>query len=106
MGCQDAVVRIYDWQTGQLLRTLSLPLTDDLKGDQEIWAITADGRYALTRTWQEYTMRLWSLEGTISELKAFPFSSNVPLFGQGYYAASPDAKYILVGDQDGTTHYV
>ena len=100
MGCKDAVVRIYDWRTGQLLRTLSLPLKDD----QEIWAITADGRYALTRTWKEYTMRLWSLEGTISELSAFPFSSNVPLFGQNYYAASPDAKYVLVGDQDGTTH--
>ena len=62
MGCKDAAVRIYDWQTGQSLRTLSLPL----KNDQEIWAITADGRYALTRTWKEYTMRLWSLEGTIS----------------------------------------
>ena len=100
MGCKDAVVRIYDWQTGQSLRTLSLPLKDD----QEIWAITADGRYALTRTWKEYTMRLWSLEGTISELSAFPFSSNGPPFGQNYYAASPDAKYVLVGDQDGTTH--
>jgi WD40 repeat protein len=100
MGCKDAVVRIYDWQTGQLLRTLSLPLKDD----QEIWAISSDGRYALTRTWKEYTMRVWSLEGIISELSAFPFSSNETPFTQNHYAASPDAKYVLVGDQDGVTH--
>ena len=49
-------------------------------------------------------MRLWSLEGPISELSAFPFSSNETPFTQNHYAASPDAKYVLVGDQDGATH--
>ena len=44
MGCKDAKVRIYDWQTGQLLRALSLPL----KNDQEIWAIAGDGGFQMT----------------------------------------------------------
>jgi WD40 repeat protein/DNA-binding SARP family transcriptional activator len=99
MGCKDAKVRIYDWQTGQLLRTLSLPVQDG----QEIWSLTSDGRYALTRALTGYTARLWNLEGTIAELGAFPYSSNVN-FNQNAFAVSPDAKYVLVGDQDGTTH--
>jgi WD40 repeat protein/DNA-binding SARP family transcriptional activator len=99
MGCWDAKARIYDWLTGQLLRTLSLPVQDG----QEILWLTSDGRYALTRTLQGYTARLWNLEGTIAELGAFPYSSNVN-FDPNAFALSPDAKYVLVGDQDGTTH--
>jgi WD40 repeat protein len=100
MGC-DGGVKIWNWRTGQLVRTLDLPVKKD-----RIRAISSDGQYALAfNLWEEHnTMRLWKLGDTITKLSEFPISPNVTNFSFTSMAVSPDFHYALVGDLDGTTH--
>jgi WD40 repeat protein/DNA-binding XRE family transcriptional regulator len=100
MGCIDATVRIWDWRTGQAVRTLSLPAEQA----EVVWAITRDGRYAMTRSLNGYTMRLWSLGEAIQQLREFTYSSRVADTPSNPYSFSADGKFVLIGDMDGTTH--
>ena len=54
-GLNDADVRIYDIETGKLVRTLPG------RGDSQDFALSADGRYVLGR---DESLRLWAVEGT------------------------------------------
>jgi WD40 repeat protein len=100
MGCIDATVRIWDWRTGQAVRTLSLPAEQA----EVVWAITGDGRYAMTRSLNGYTMRLWSLGEAIQQVREFTYSSSVADTPSNPYSFSADGKFVLIGDMDGTTH--
>jgi WD40 repeat protein/DNA-binding XRE family transcriptional regulator len=100
MGCIDATVRIWDWRTGQTVRTLSLPTPQA----EAVWAITGDGRYAMTRPLNGYTMRLWSLGEAIQQIREYTYSDSVSDTPSSPYSFSPDGKFVLIGDGDGTTH--
>jgi WD40 repeat protein/serine/threonine protein kinase/DNA-binding XRE family transcriptional regulator len=100
MGCGDAAVRIWDWRTGQLMHTLALPA----RPADIVWAVTSDGRYAITRPLNGYTMRLWSLREAIQQLQEFTYSDSVADTPSSPYSFSPDGKFVLIGDGDGTTH--
>ncbi len=103
IGCDDSTVRIWDWRTNTLVRTLTLPLEK-----QTVWAISQDGQYALSRAWWwetgDTTMRLWRLGETPTQLSEFTYSGNFTNFTSTSIEVSSDCHYVLIGDLDGTTH--
>ena len=71
---------------------------------EAVWALTADGHYAMTRSLNTFTMRLWELGDTIQQLQEFAYSSSVSATPSSPYSFSPDGKFVLIGDTDGTSH--
>jgi WD40 repeat protein len=100
IGCGDATVQIWDWRMGHDTHIISLPT----RQAEAVWAITPDGRYAMTRTLSGYTMRLWELGETIRQLQEFTYASSVVVMPSNPFSFSSDGKYVLIGDGDGATH--
>lgn len=102
MSCNGSI-KYWDWHTGQLVRSLEIPAQGD-----RVRAISNDGQYALSYyLWEgKFTMTFWKIGDAVTKVSEFPISKNVTFFTFTAMALSPDSKYILVGDLDGTTHLV
>lgn len=102
MSCTGSI-KYWDWHTGQLIRSLTIPAQGD-----RVRVISNDGQYALSYyVWEgKFTMTLWKIGDAVTKVTEFPISKNVTFFTFTAMALSPDSKYILVGDLDGTTHLV
>ena len=102
VGCEDNTVQIWDWQTRQLVRKFILPSEQDLV----ILYISSDAKYVVSRLWLKlgHTIQVWKLGDTVTKVAEFPYSNNVTNYSNNPITVSPDGRYVLVGDLDGTTH--
>lgn len=100
LGCDDSTLRIWDWQTGQITRSLSIPTQQA----EIIWGITPNGRYAISRSITGFTMSLWELSEPIQLIQEFTYSSNVSNLPGNQFAFSQDGNFVAFGDMYNLTY--
>jgi WD40 repeat protein/transcriptional regulator with XRE-family HTH domain len=91
-GFTNAVVQVFDAQTGEIVDRYILPTPA-----QAVLYVSPDGKYAISRTSSaQGTLMLWGLGETISKLQEFTYNAAISGAAQNV-AVSPDGKSIVIG---------